>query len=180
MKMNAGAWIGIIGGIAGAVIGIVTVILTAGTIGLYIAGGIIVLFGGMGFLFYKLFFQQMIMASRLRKTGIAGKGVITDIVDTGVAINYQPQVKLILDVKNSVGQTYTGSVKIVLSRFQMQQYQPGMTVALLIDPNDEKKMILDASKPVQTVRSTQPNVNVDELKAELKKLQVEMEELKRK
>ena len=84
MKMNAGAWIGIIGGIAGAVIGIVTVILTAGAIGLYIAGGIIVLFGGMGFLFYKLFFQQMIMASRLRKTGIAGKGVITDIVDTGV------------------------------------------------------------------------------------------------
>ena len=52
----------------------------------------------------------------------------------------------------------------------MQQYQPGMTVSLLIDPNDEKKMILDASKPVQTVRSTQQNVNVDNLQSELKKI----------
>ena len=74
MKMNVGAWIGIAGGILGLTVGIIAVLTTAGSVGVYIAAGMLAVFGGIGFLFYKLFFQQMIMANRLaKKTGTPGQ-----------------------------------------------------------------------------------------------------------
>ena len=71
MKMNAGIWIGIIGGIIGLLVGVGAVITTAGQSGIYMGIGMLVLFGGMFYLFYRLFFKPMINANRLQKTGIA-------------------------------------------------------------------------------------------------------------
>ena len=166
--MNTGAWIGIIAGLVGVVVAIAVVLMVAGTIGLYISGGILILFGGMAFLFYKLFFQQMILASRLEKTGVPGKGIIKEVIDTNVTINYNPQVKLVIEVKNSFGQTYIASVRTVVSRLQPFIYQPGMTVRLLIDPNDETKMILDTKNA--SANSTDfsfDNINVSALQTEM-------------
>ena len=53
MKMNAGIWIGIIGGVVGMLVGVTVVLTTTGAAGIYIATGMLLLFGGMFFLFYK-------------------------------------------------------------------------------------------------------------------------------
>ena len=145
MKMNPFAWIGIVGGLAGFGIAIASVLMTTGSEGLYIAAGMLLLAGGMGFLFYKLIFGPMMLASRLQKTGIPGKALIKEVRDTGVTINNSPQVKLLLEIKNSFGQKYTTTIRTLVSRLQPFIYQPGMTIPVLIDPKDENKMVIYTS-----------------------------------
>jgi len=143
MKMNAGAWIGIAGGLIGLIVGVGSVLAAGGPSAIYIAAGILLLFGGMAYLFYKLFFGPMILASRLRKTGLPGKALIKEVHDTGVTINNSPQVKLLLEIKNSLGQKYTTTIRTLVSRLNPQLYQPGMTIPVLIDPADDNKVVID-------------------------------------
>ena len=174
--MNAGIWIGLIGGLIGITVAIGSVLTNGGSSGIYMAAGIMLVFGGMFYLFYRLFFAPMILASRLRKTGIPGKAVIKEVHDTGVTINNSPQVKLVLDVKNSFGQVYTATVRTLISRLQPQMYQAGMTIPVLIDPKDENKMVIDYSGGKQSSRpvtSLSDSGGESKLKAELMKQQQE-------
>ncbi len=174
MKMNAGAWIGIAGGLIGLIVGVGSVLVNSGPEGVYIAAGIILLFGGMFYLFYRLFFAPMILASRLRKTGIPGKAVITEVRDTGVTINNSPQVKLLLEIKNSLGQKYTTTVRTLVSRLQPQLYQPGMTIPVLVDPKDDNIVVVDFSGGRQSTNagaSLSNSVVESQLKDELMKSQ---------
>ncbi len=149
MKMNVGVWIGIIAGIFGFVVAIGSVLTTAGPEGIYIAGGILVFAVGMGLLFYKLLIGPMMLNSRLQKTGIPAKALIKEVRDTGVTINNSPQVKLVLELKNSLGQRYSATVRVLVSRLQPYVYQPGMTVPVLVDPKDENKMVIDTNNTGQ-------------------------------
>lgn len=179
--MNIGAWIGLIGGLIGVSVAVAAVLFTGGSSGIYIATGIILVFGGMMYLFYKVLFAPMILAGRLRKTGIRGKATIREVHDTGVTVNNSPQVKLILDVKNMYGQTYTVTLRTLVSRLQPQLYQPGMVVPVLIDPNDEKKLVIDfeggavESKPGYAAATVGASITEARLKEELGKMERENE-----
>lgn len=145
MKMNAGVWIGMIGGLIGLIVGVGAVVATAGPEGKYIAAGMILLFGGVFFLIYKLVIGPSILYKRLQKIGIDGKALIKEVRDTGVTINNSPQVKLILEVKNYLGQTYTTTVRTLVSRINPFVYRPGMTVPVKIDPDNEQNVVINLS-----------------------------------
>lgn len=146
IKPNIWMWIGIGGGIAGLLIGVLSVLMTStDSTGIYIAVGMLAVFGGMFFLFYKLFFQSMFNTARLQKVGISGKATILEVKDTGVTINNNPQVKLVLELKNSFGQKYTTTARALVSRLNPVAYQPGMEVPVKIDPKNEKNVALDFS-----------------------------------
>lgn len=170
-KMNTGAWIGLIGGIIGVVVAIAAVLLTAGSSGLYVTLGSLLLIGGMVFLFYKLFFGPMLNVRRLQKTGLSGTAKILEVKDTGVTINNNPQVKLLVEIKNSFGQRYNTTIKTLVSRINPFIYQPGMEVAVKIDPKNEQNVVIDFSGAAQS--STAPLAKPDEtiLKAELEQMQ---------
>ncbi len=183
MKMNTWAWIGIGGGIAGLLIGIISVLTTTpGNTGIYIAAGMLVVFGGMFFLFYKLLFAPMINASRLQKSGISGRALIKEVRDTGVTINNNPQVKLILEVKNSFGQRYTTSTRVLVSRLSPFVYQPGMEVPVKIDPKNEKNVVVDTgdsnAQSTQSFKQGHTQTNESQLQAELEALQQEHNAIK--
>lgn len=173
MKMNAGIWIGIIGGIAGLLVGVAAVVATAGSSGIYIGGGMLLLFGGMFYLFYRLFFQPMINAGRLQKTGLPGKAKILEVRDTGVTINNNPQVKLILEVKNSFGQTYTTECRTLVSRINPGAYIPGMELPVKIDPKNEKNVVIDftGGQSQSAGGVSQTGADMLALKADLEKMQ---------
>jgi hypothetical protein len=177
MKMNIWTWIGIGGGIAGLLIGVLSVLMTStDSTGIYIAAGMLLVFGGMFFLFYKLFFGPMINTARLQKTGIPGKAVILEVKDTGVTINNSPQVKLVLEVKNSFGQKYTTTARVLVSRINPFAYQPGMEVPVKIDPKNEKNVVLDFSGGGSAGAGSASNggytqADLDKLKGELEQLQ---------
>lgn len=176
MKMNAGMWIGIIGGIIGLVVGIGAVVATGGQSGIYMGIGMLVLFGGMFYLFYRLFFKPLINTARLQKTGLPSKATILEVKDTGVTINNNPQVKLVLEVKNSFGQKYTAQCRVLVSRINPNAYMPGMEVPVKIDPKNEQNVVLDFSGDARTSAAaslSQPNEAA--LKAELEQMQKDNE-----
>lgn len=177
MKMNAGVWIGIIGGIIGLLVGIAAVVATAGSTGIYIGLGMLLFFGGMFYIFYRVFFKPMINASRLQKTGLPGKARILEVRDTGVTINNNPQVKLILEVKSSFGQTYTTQCRVMVSRINPGAYMPGMEVPVKIDPKNEMNVAIDFSGTQSMGAAVVPQAGVDmlSLKADLEQMQKDNE-----
>ncbi len=179
MKMNAGVWIGIIGGLIGFSVAIASVVVTAGQDAVWIVAIMLLFFGGMAYLFYRLLFKPMMNAKRLMKIGIDGKAKILEVKDTGVTINNNPQVKLIMEVKSSLGQTYTAQTRVLLSRLNPWAYSPGMEVPVKIDPENEKNVIINSSG---AIKNTQPqgnmSVNTSALTAELEKLQAEQETIR--
>ena len=176
MKMNAGTWIAIVGAVVGLLAGVGAVIATAGSMGTYMGIGMLVLFGGMFYLFYRLFFKPLINANRLQKTGLPGTARILEVKDTGVTINNNPQVKLILEVKNNFGQKYTTQCRVLVSRINPNAYMPGMEIPVKIDPKNEMNVVIDFTESRQSSSAStisQPNPEI--LKAELEQMQKDNE-----
>jgi hypothetical protein len=176
MKMNAGIWIGIISGVIGLLVGVGAVVTTAGQSGIYIGIGMLAIFGGMFYLFYRLFFKPMINTARLQKTGLPGSARILEVKDTGVTINNNPQVKLMLEVKNNFGQKYNTQCRVLVSRINPNAFMPGMEVPVKIDPKNEQNVVIDFSgstKASNAFSLSQPNEAA--LKTELEQLQKDNE-----
>lgn len=187
MKMNAGTRIGLIAGAVGIAVAIASVIAVSGSTGIFITTGILLFIAGFILLFYKIFFAPMLNASRLNKVGLPGKAKVLEVRDTGVTINNNPQVKLILEVKNNFGQTYTTQCRVLVSRINPWAYTPGMELPVKIDPKNEKNVVIDfeagkqAAMPATGTYSgtfTQPAQNADALKAELENLQQEHDSIR--
>ncbi|MGH2553234.1 MAG: hypothetical protein ACRDEB_05925 [Chitinophagaceae bacterium] len=176
MKMNAGMWIGIIGGIIGLIAGIGAVVTTGGKYGIWMGLGMLVIFGGMFYLFYRIFFKPMINAARLQKKGLPGKATILEVKDTGITINNNPQVKLLLEVKNNYGQKYNAQCRVMVSRLNPGMFMPGMEVAVKIDPDNEQNVVIDFSGSEHTSSNSRLS-QTDEpaLKYELELMQKENE-----
>ena len=175
MKMNAGAWIGIIGGVIGLLVGVGAVIATAGSAGTYITIGVLAFLGGMFYLFYRLFFKGMINTTRLQKTGLSGKATILEIKDTGVTINNSPQVKLTLEVKNSFGQKYTTHCRVLVSRINPNAYLPGMEVPVKIDPKNDMNVVIDFNSNNHSTPAILNHPNPEAMKSELEQMQKDNE-----
>jgi hypothetical protein len=138
--------IGIIGGIACVVIGPFAVIRAGGPRSTYIAIAMIAVFGSMGLLFYKFLWGPRFNIRRLQKTGIPGKAKILEVYTTNITVNNNPQLKLVMEIKNNSGQVYTAACKTIVSRrLQPGYFQPGKEVNVKIDPKNEKNVIIDLS-----------------------------------
>ena len=143
MKKIPWDWIGIVGGILGVLVGVYAVLRAGGPGSIYIAGGMIVVFGGMGFFFYKLLWWPKFNTKRLQKTGIPAKAKILEVHNTNITVNNNPQIKLMLEIKNNFGQVYTTACRMIISRLKPRLFQAGMEVPVKIDPKNEKNVIID-------------------------------------
>ena len=63
--------------------------------------------------------------SRLLKNGLPGTAIIKDISSTGVIINDQPRVKLLLEVEPENGSKYETEIRMVISPVYLPQFQSG-------------------------------------------------------
>jgi hypothetical protein len=146
MKKIHWGWFSITVGIACVLIGAFTVIRAGGPGSIYIAVATIAVFGSMGLLFYKFLWGPRFNIRRLQKTGIPGKAKILEVHDTNIAVNNNPQLKIVMEIKNNLGQVYTTACKTIVSRrLQPGYFQPGREVTIKIDPKNEKNVIIDVS-----------------------------------
>jgi len=76
------------------------------------------------------------------KNGITAEAEVLEVRDTGVTINDNPQVGLLLEVHPSMAAVFKAEVKTVVSRLQVGQVVPGVKVEVLYDPADPKRMVL--------------------------------------
>jgi hypothetical protein len=135
--------IGIIGGIGGVLFGVFAVLRSGGPENVQIAIAMVVVFGAMGFLLYKFLWQPRFNVRRLQKDGIPGKAKILEVIETNITVNNNPQVKLVMELKNKSGEFYNARCKTVVSRKSPVFFQPGKEVKVKIDPDNEKNVIID-------------------------------------
>ena len=141
MRMSILGKIGLIIGLLGGLAGITVAVIADPLMGSIFAFIFIVVFGGV----YWSIFRPMMMQNKLLKTGISAKAVIKELHDTGVTVNNAPQIKLLLEVFPQTGIPYLVETKMLISRLQTSSFQPGMELAVKVDPNDKDKVAVDFS-----------------------------------
>ena len=83
--------------------------------------------------------------AELVATGKQGTAVILDLSDTGMTINDDPRVKLLLEIHIPNYQPYKARKTVTLPLIYMSQVQTGATIQILADPeqpDDEKRIAL--------------------------------------
>jgi hypothetical protein len=83
--------------------------------------------------------------AELVATGKQGTAVVLELRDTGVTINDDPRVKLLLEIHIPNYQPYKARKTVTLPLIYMSQVQTGSTIQILADPeqpDDEKRIAL--------------------------------------
>lgn len=137
--------IGMIGGIAGVLLAVIAVLKSSAPNKVIIAVAMIVVFGGMGTVLYKLLWQPRFNMKRLQKVGIPATAKILELHETDITVNNNPQLKLLLELTSNSGHVYTTTCKTIVARQRPIHFEAGKEVKVKVDPNNEKNVILDAS-----------------------------------
>jgi len=141
MRLPLGAKIGLVIGLIGAAIGMVAAIMADPVFGIIMSVILIAVFGGT----FGTIFGRMASQNRLLKTGVSARAVIKELRDTGVTVNNAPQIKLLLEVTPPTGAPYLVQTKMLISRLETPSFQPGVELAVKIDPNNKNKVAIDRS-----------------------------------
>jgi hypothetical protein len=155
-SFGTGGKIGMVGGIAGAAIGVIVpliVCLTSpGDFGSK-AGGLIfiiifaLVFFGIFFFAFRKVFGPMGKQRKLQKIGIPAEATILEVGETGITVNnIYPVVKLKLEVRPPGGQPYQAELQTIIERLDIPQFQPGTVLAVKYDPKDPSNVALAAAE----------------------------------
>jgi hypothetical protein len=78
---------------------------------------------------------------RLMQEGRTGEATIRSIRDTGKTLNENPEVEFDLEVSLD-GFSYDVTHRQIVSRIAIPQYQPGATVPVHVDREDQSKLVI--------------------------------------
>jgi hypothetical protein len=96
--------------------------------------------------FFYLMRRIMGGQRRLLATGIAGTALVLDVRDTGVTINH---VNAVLEARLQVTipgtAPYETTAEVTLGRMNWGALQPGMTVAVKVDPKNRARVAIDSN-----------------------------------
>ena len=139
-KLNIFAKIGLLIGLLGAAVGLATAFIAEPIAGIFMT----VVIGGMFSLFYFTLFKPMIESARILKIGLPATATVLQLSDTGVTVNHNPQVKLLLEVTPLDNTpSFQAETKLVVSRIQTSAFQPGSVLQVKYDPKNRTKVAID-------------------------------------
>ncbi|MCU1348218.1 MAG: hypothetical protein JWO56_1248 [Acidobacteria bacterium] len=82
-------------------------------------------------------------AQHLMANGRVGSAVVTDIRQTGMFVNENPQVEMDLQVTVEGLPAYTATHRQIVAQIAIPQFQPGATVPVRVDPENPASLIID-------------------------------------
>lgn len=89
---------------------------------------------------------DMAAQQALLTTGTAGTATIKGFTDTGVIVNFNPQV--VLDVSVDVdGKAYDAKVTTSVPQMHIPLVQPGNKIGVKVDPTDQNNIAIDWTRP---------------------------------
>jgi hypothetical protein len=97
---------------------------------------------------FSILIWMMVKRKRINElvaTGKQGTAVVLEISDTGVRVNDNPRVKLLLEIQIPNHQPYQAQKTVTLPIIYLPQVQTGSTINILADPtqpNNEKRIAL--------------------------------------
>ena len=81
-------------------------------------------------------------------TGQQATATVVRLSESGTYINNQPLVNILLMVQRPGFPPYQAMVQKVISQLEIPRLQPGMTVAVKVNPADPNKVAIDLNAPV--------------------------------
>ena len=79
---------------------------------------------------------------KMLQEGVQANATIIKIWDTGITLNDNPQVGMLLEVSPAGGEPFRVEMKSIISRLALAQVQPGRVVPIRYDPQDRSKVAL--------------------------------------
>ena len=79
----------------------------------------------------------------LLQTGTPAAGTIKSFQDTGMLVNFNPQVVIELDVEAEGQAPYSVQTSTSVPQTMLAQLQPGNKVAIRIDPSNPQNIVID-------------------------------------
>jgi hypothetical protein len=101
------------------------------------------------------------------KNGVRAEATVLSVWDTGVSINNNPQVGMLLDVRPSMAPAFQAQAKKLVSRINTGAIQPGMKVQVIYDPANPKRIEVQS---IQGFDETQAAPGVSTTEMRLKEL----------
>jgi hypothetical protein len=80
---------------------------------------------------------------KILQEGISAQAKIVNAQQTGVMVNYQPQIAFTLEVQPPGGAPYQAVTKAVIPMVNLPQLQPGTEVPVKIHPTDPSKVVMN-------------------------------------
>jgi hypothetical protein len=99
--------------------------------------------GVAGFFVYRVV-KNMSGNSAMLKSGVSAPAVILAVADTGVTLNYSPQVRLTLQVTPAGRPPFQAVATTFVGRVQIGMIVPGASVTVRYDPNDISKVAIES------------------------------------
>ena len=127
----------------------------------FIVPGILIIVGISLLPFLRTLFPVTI------KNGVTAEATVLSVWDTGVSINDNPQVGMLLDVRPSMAPAFQAQAKKLVSRINTGAIQPGMKVQVLYDPANPKRIEVQS---IQGFDETQASSAVSTTEMRLKEL----------
>jgi hypothetical protein len=94
------------------------------------------------FVVFRRVFGGISQKNRLLTTGEPAQATVLRLWDTGVKLNDNPQVGLLLEVHPTSRPTYQVETKCFVSLLKLAQVQPGAVVNVKFDPVNPTKVAL--------------------------------------
>jgi hypothetical protein len=91
--------------------------------------------------------EDMQKQQQLLTTGTPGTATIKGVTDTGVQVNFNPQVVLDLSVAVDGGAAYDTKLTTSVPQMQLAMLQPGNKVGVRVDPSDQSSLAIDWTRP---------------------------------
>lgn len=114
--------------------------------------GIIITIVSVGITLVVLFFVFRIVGNlqkgaranqQLLMTGEPAQATVMQLQDTGMLVNNNPMVQLVLDINSATHGSYQVAVRTLVPMIKLAQVQPGMSVGVKIDPTNKANVAVD-------------------------------------
>lgn len=109
---------------------------------------------------FRLFFPSSI------KNGVTADAEVLEVQDTGITFNGNPQLKLVLQVRPSLGVAFQAVVRTVVSQEEVGQYRTGCLAVVEYDPARPKRIVIRSIEPAlaEPISTEECLVALDRLK----------------
>ncbi len=113
------------------------------------------------------------------KNGVTAQARVMKVWDTGVSINDNPQVGLLLHITPSTSAAFDAEAKTIVSRLNAALVQPGITAEIKYDPQNPKRLQI-VTLNVEEIGSGNAESRLEELKTLLDKRLITEDEYNKK
>ena len=113
------------------------------------------------------------------KNGVTAQARVMKVWDTGVSINDNPQVGLLLHVTPTMSAAFDAEAKTIVSRLNAALVQPGITAEIKYDPQNPKRLQI-ITLNIEDIGSGGAEARLEELKTLLDRQLITEDEYKRK